>query len=85
MKGALLAGDKPELVYPEAAQDLRQLGCSSTLEYVAQAATSVMQQTGLLPHINAGTMGLAEVWATSGLPLSGNSIMYDIEHIGLLS
>ena len=55
------AGDKPELLYPEAARELRELGCDSTLEYVAQAAAAVLAETGLLPHINAGTMGLAEV------------------------
>lgn len=29
------AGDKPELIYPEAKQELRDLGYESTLEYVA--------------------------------------------------
>lgn len=37
------------------------MGYETTLEYVAAAATAVMTETGLLPHINAGTMGLAEV------------------------
>ena len=57
------AGDKPELLYPEAARELRELGCGSTLEYVARAAAAVLADTGLLPHVNAGTMGLAEVHA----------------------
>ena len=55
------AGDKPEQLYPEARQELRALGYESTLEYAADAAGTVMRETGLLPHINAGTMGLAEV------------------------
>ena len=55
------AGDKPEQLYPEARQELRALGYESTLEYAANAAGTVMRETGLLPHINAGTMGLAEV------------------------
>ena len=55
------AGDKPELLYPEARQELRQMGYDSTLEYVARAAAAVMEHTGLLPHINAGVMGLSEV------------------------
>ena len=54
-------GDKPEQLYPEARQELRALGYESTLEYAADAAGTVMRETGLLPHINAGTMGLAEV------------------------
>ena len=31
------------------------MGFSSTLEYVRAAAAAVLQRTGLLPHINAGT------------------------------
>ena len=37
------------------------MGYESTLEYVADAASTVMRETGLLPHINAGVMGLTEV------------------------
>jgi FO synthase len=32
------------------------MGYSSTLDYVAAAAAAVLQQTGLIPHINAGVM-----------------------------
>ena len=60
----MCAGDKPEQLYPEARQELRALGYESTLEYAADAAGTVMRETGLLPHINAGTMGLAEVAPT---------------------
>ena len=55
------AGEKPEQLYEEAQRELRELGFETTLEYVAEAAAAVMRETGLLPHINAGTMGLAEV------------------------
>lgn len=57
----IFSGDKPELLYPEARLELKQMGYETTLEYVADAAAAVMRETGLLPHINAGTMGLAEV------------------------
>jgi FO synthase len=50
------SGDKPELRWPEAAQELRHMGFSSTLEYVEAAARAVLLETGLLPHINAGVM-----------------------------
>ena len=50
-------GDKPELLYPEAAAELASMGHASTLEYVAAAAATVMRETGLLPHINAGESG----------------------------
>lgn len=29
------AGDKPEMLYPEAERELKELGFSSTVEYVA--------------------------------------------------
>lgn len=54
-------GDKPEELYPEAAAELASLGYSSTLDYVRAAAAAVLKETGLLPHINAGTMGVADM------------------------
>lgn len=54
-------GDKPELLYPEAAAELASLGYASTLDYVAAAAGAVLRETGLLPHINAGAMGLEDM------------------------
>lgn len=50
------AGDKPEDLYPEAAAELQQMGHISTVSYVAEAARVVFHETGLLPHINAGTL-----------------------------
>ena len=50
------AGDKPEDLYPEAAAELQQMGHTSTVSYVAEAARVVFHETGLLPHINAGTL-----------------------------
>uniref|UniRef100_A0A383WB30 Radical SAM core domain-containing protein n=1 Tax=Tetradesmus obliquus TaxID=3088 RepID=A0A383WB30_TETOB len=70
-------GDKPELLYPEAAAELAAMGYSSTLDYVAAAAAAVLAETGLMPHINAGVMGqqdierLKAVSASQGLMLEG--------------
>ncbi len=58
-----LTGDKPELLYPEARTELAALGHETTLSYVAEAAAAVLRETGLLPHINAGVMGRADVAA----------------------
>jgi FO synthase len=55
------AGDKPEELYPEAAAELAAMGYASTLDYVAAAAGAVLAVTGLLPHINAGAMGAADM------------------------
>ena len=68
-------GDKPELRYRLAREALAQLGCETTLEYVAQMADMVLQETRLLPHINAGVMTadematLRKVSASQGLML----------------
>src|SRR5213593_3240553 len=49
-------GDKPELRYRVARDELAALGCSTTLEYLARCARLVLDATGLLPHLNPGVM-----------------------------
>ena len=49
-------GDKPELRYEVARRELRALGCETTLEYLARCARLVLEETGLLPHLNPGVM-----------------------------
>lgn len=49
-------GDKPEDRWPQAAEALRAMGFGSTLEYVGHLARLVFEETGLLPHLNAGVM-----------------------------
>src|SRR5712691_4855497 len=68
-------GDKPELRYRVAREELRALGCDSTLEYLARVARAVLDETGLLPHLNPGVMtredlgALREVSASMGIML----------------
>src|SRR5215470_15265401 len=52
-------GDKPELRYRAAREELSQLGHATTLSYLAQAARTVLSETGLLPHLNAGNITVA--------------------------
>ncbi|MEA3299408.1 MAG: 5-amino-6-(D-ribitylamino)uracil--L-tyrosine 4-hydroxyphenyl transferase CofH [Pseudomonadota bacterium] len=54
-------GEKPELRYNAARAALAELGFASTLEYVAHVAKAVFDETGLLPHINAGNMTAEEI------------------------
>jgi FO synthase len=54
-------GERPEDRYPAAATWLRQAGHSSTIEYLAEAARAVRDETGLLPHSNAGALSEAEL------------------------
>jgi FO synthase len=56
-------GDKPELRYKAAREELRALGCETTLEYLARCARLVLEETGLLPHLNPGVMTRAELEA----------------------
>src|SRR5258705_6394727 len=49
-------GDKPELRYRVAREELQTLGCETTIDYVARAAEAVLGETGLLPHLNPGVM-----------------------------
>ncbi|MFO7573122.1 MAG: 5-amino-6-(D-ribitylamino)uracil--L-tyrosine 4-hydroxyphenyl transferase CofH [Gaiellaceae bacterium] len=54
-------GDKPELRYKVARDELRALGCATTLEYLARCARLVLEETGLLPHLNPGVMTREEL------------------------
>src|SRR5881227_1163958 len=56
-------GDKPELRYRVAREELAALGCETTLEYLARAAHAVLDETGLLPHLNPGVMSAADLAA----------------------
>jgi FO synthase len=72
-------GDKPELRYRVAREELEALGCETTLEYLARAAEAVLEETGLLPHLNPGVMTrddvceLRRVSASMGLMLETTS------------
>jgi FO synthase len=54
-------GDKPELRYRAAIEELAALGHSTTLSYVAEMCRAVLEETGLLPHVNAGVMSREDI------------------------
>ncbi len=54
-------GERPEDRYPAAGSWLAAAGFSSTVEYLAEAARIVRDETGLLPHTNAGALSEAEL------------------------
>ena len=56
-------GEKPELRYSAARKALAEMGYDSTLAYLRDVAARVLEETGLLPHINAGCMTAAEIAA----------------------
>jgi FO synthase len=49
-------GDKPERRYRAARDELVELGCTTTVEYLARCARLVLEETGLLPHTNPGVL-----------------------------
>lgn len=54
-------GERPELRYKAAREALEAMGFRSTLEYLAHVAGRVVEETSVLPHINAGCMSAEEV------------------------
>jgi len=72
-------GDKPELRYRAAREELAALGCATTLDYLARAAEAVLDETGLLPHLNPGVLSrddlraLRPVSASMGIMLETTS------------
>ena len=63
-------GDKPELRYRAAREELASLGCETTLEYLERGSADGARGTGLLPHLNPGVMDAADL-ARLRRPLPG--------------
>jgi FO synthase len=72
-------GDKPELRYRAAREELAALGCETTIEYLARMCELVLSEASLLPHVNPGVMTrddialLRPVSASMGLMLETSS------------
>jgi FO synthase len=68
-------GERPELRYPLAREWLDAHGHASTVDYLAHVCRLVLEETGLLPHANAGALfgeelaRLREVSASQGMML----------------
>ena len=54
-------GDKPELRYPSARVALDRLGHETTISYLAESARRVLDETGLLPHVNPGCLTASDL------------------------
>jgi FO synthase len=54
-------GDRPEDRWPSAREWLDARGYDSTLDYVRACAIAVLEETGLLPHLNPGVLSWAEL------------------------
>ncbi|MEV6811276.1 bifunctional FO biosynthesis protein CofGH [Micromonospora sp. NPDC051296] len=54
-------GDRPEQRWPAARQWLDERGYESTLDYLRACAVAVLEETGLLPHLNPGVLSWSEL------------------------
>ncbi|MGH3516694.1 MAG: bifunctional FO biosynthesis protein CofGH [Haloechinothrix sp.] len=54
-------GDRPEERWPQAREWLEARGYASTLDYVRACAIAVLEETGLLPHLNPGVLSWEEL------------------------
>jgi 7,8-didemethyl-8-hydroxy-5-deazariboflavin synthase CofH subunit/7,8-didemethyl-8-hydroxy-5-deazariboflavin synthase CofG subunit len=68
-------GERPELRYPLAQSWLEENGFATTVEYLVHVCRLVLEETGLLPHANAGALfadelaSLRPVSASQGMML----------------
>jgi FO synthase len=63
-------GDKPELRYRMAREELAHLGHQTTLSYLAAMARLVFEETGLLPHVNPGLLDASNLAALRNVSIS---------------
>ncbi|MFH5230490.1 bifunctional FO biosynthesis protein CofGH [Antrihabitans spumae] len=54
-------GDRPEARWPEAKEWLDARGYDSTLDYLRAMSIRVLEETGLLPHLNPGVLSWEEI------------------------
>jgi 7,8-didemethyl-8-hydroxy-5-deazariboflavin synthase CofG subunit len=72
-------GEKPEQRYPEARDALARLGHVSMVDYLVEMCERVLNESSLLPHVNAGTLAeddiarLRPVSASMGMMLENVS------------
>jgi FO synthase len=72
-------GDQPEDRYPAAREWLEARGYETTLQYLRAVSIQVIEETGLLPHLNPGVMSwsdmatLKQVSASMGIMLETTS------------
>ncbi len=71
-------GDKPELRYRAAAEELSRLGHTTTLSYLAEAARAVLSETGLLPHLNPGNLTVSDAAALRTVSVSQGLMLESI-------
>ncbi len=54
-------GEKPELRYPQAREELARLGYRDLTDYLRDMCRRVLEETSLVPHVNAGALARGEM------------------------
>ena len=73
-------GDRPEARWKQAREWLDAHGYDDTLSYVRAMAIRVLEETGLLPHLNPGVMTAAGLPAPqAGRPVDGHDARNDVQ------
>src|SRR5919112_38304 len=57
----IVTGERPELKFKEAKKWLEKLGYKTLVEFIVNISEQILQQTGLLPHTNAGSLTKKEM------------------------
>jgi len=57
----LSLGEKPELRYEKAREELKKLGFSTMVGYLKFVCQMILRESTLLPHVNAGTLSEDEI------------------------
>ncbi|MDL4863269.1 7,8-didemethyl-8-hydroxy-5-deazariboflavin synthase CofG [Halomonas elongata] len=71
-------GEKPEQRYPEAREALARLGHVSMIDYLIEMCRRVLDETSLLPHVNAGTLSNEEVACLKPVSVSMGMMLENI-------
>jgi FO synthase len=72
-------GERPELRYPAAAEWLASHGYASTVDYLVAMCRLVVEETGLLPHGNAGALSSEELAAVRAVSASQGMMLESAE------
>jgi 7,8-didemethyl-8-hydroxy-5-deazariboflavin synthase CofH subunit/7,8-didemethyl-8-hydroxy-5-deazariboflavin synthase CofG subunit len=72
-------GERPELRYPIARQWLEAHGYATTLAYLQAMAALILEETGLLPHLNAGALHEDELAALRSVSVSQGMMLESLD------
>ena len=68
-------GDKPELRYRAARDELSRLGFETTIDYLVAMCRLVLEKTRLLPHVNPGVLTTDDVRRLRTVSVSGGIML----------